>query len=83
MSRKVLYSKAAIGDLDGIAEWVAGETGDTDGARRVVRRIVERVGLPGDFPEMGRELRRRLGRAWATVTWWSVRGECSTAWAGT
>lgn len=61
MSRKVLYSKAAIGDLDGIAEWVAGETGDADGARRVVRRIVERVGLPGDFPEMGRELPEAIG----------------------
>lgn len=61
MSRKVLYSRAAIGDLDGIAEWVAGETGDADGARRVVRRIVERVGLLGDFPEMGRELPETIG----------------------
>lgn len=56
MSRRVLYSKAAVGDLEEIESWIAGETGDADGARKIVRRIVERVGLLGDLPELGREL---------------------------
>lgn len=61
MSRKVFYSRAAVGDLDGIEEWLAGETGDAEGARRTVRRIVERAGMLGDFPEMGRELPETIG----------------------
>ncbi len=56
MRHKVLYSKAAIGDLDEIEEWVVGETGDVDGARRIVRRIVERIGSLGSAPELGRVL---------------------------
>ena len=56
MHRRVLYSKAAVGDLEEIESWIAGETGDADGARKRVRRMVERVGLLGDFPELGREL---------------------------
>ena len=61
MTRKVLYSAAAVADLDEIRDWVAGETGDDAGACTLVRRIAERVGMLGDFPEMGRELPETMG----------------------
>lgn len=61
MSHKVLYSKAAVVDLDEIEEWVAGETGDAEGARRVVRRIVKKIGLLGKTPELGRVLPETIG----------------------
>lgn len=61
MTRKVLYSAAAVADLDEIRDWVAGETGDDAGARAVARRVAERAGLLGGFPEMGRVLPETLG----------------------
>ena len=61
MTRTVLYSAAAVADLDEIRDWVAGETGDDAGARAVARRVAERAGLFGGFPEMWRVLPETLG----------------------
>lgn len=50
MGVEVLYSPAAIRDLDSIWKWIAIENEEPGGADRVIADILERVDTLADFP---------------------------------
>ena len=50
MAVEVLYSPAALRDLDAIWEWVAIENEEPDGAERVVSDILDRIEGLAKFP---------------------------------
>ena len=50
MGVEVLYSPAALRDLDAIWEWIAIEKEEPDGADRVIADILEHVDALVDFP---------------------------------
>lgn len=69
MPAEIVWSPAAVADLDAIWEWIAVENGDATSAERTVSAIFDRVDDIADFPLATTPLdsRCRIRSAWRFV----------------